>query len=136
MEHNTKADYIAKKSAWKAVTLFRILFAWLVIPLIIMIADIIKLKHQTIEFYDNYIIQKSGVIAKSERKSAFMGVVSVSVNQSIRGRIFNYGDISVDAVGKWDINTRGIANPESLKRYLNTRMVTTSGYRNSTIFVA
>lgn len=65
-----------------------------------------------------------------------MGIVSVSVNQSIRGRIFNYGDISVDAVGKWDINTRGIANPESLKRYLNTRMVTTSGYRNSTIFVA
>ncbi|MDE7070582.1 MAG: PH domain-containing protein [Clostridia bacterium] len=129
-------EYVAKKSAWKAVTLFRVLFCWLIVPLIIMIVDIAKLKSQKIEFYENYIIQKGGVIAKYERQSTFRGVISVSINQSIHGRMFDYGDIAVDVVGKWDVNTTAIADPKHLKKYLDSRMLAPSSGNTTTIFMA
>ena len=129
-------EYIAKKSAWQAVTLFRVLFFWLIVPLVMMIVDIVKLKHESIEFYDEYIIQKSGVIAKSERQSAFRGIISVSIDQSVHGRMFNYGDIFVDVIGKWDINTTGIADPRSLKTYLDSRMEKTARSQSTTVYFA
>ncbi|MCX4362998.1 MAG: PH domain-containing protein [Clostridia bacterium] len=133
---NSQPEFIAKKSIWRAITPFRVLFCWLIIPLLLMLADIIKLKCQSIEFYNDYIVQKICVIAKNERKSAFMGIISVSVSQSVGGRIFGYGDITVDVVGKWDINTKAIASPERLKRYLESKMVNRANYQNTTMFVA
>ena len=65
-----------------------------------------------------------------------MGIISVSVSQSVGGRIFGYGDITVDVVGKWDINTKAIASPERLKRYLESKMVNRANYQNTTMFVA
>ena len=129
-------EYVAKKSAWKAVTLFRVLFFWLIVPLVMMIVDIVKLKHESIEFYDEFIIQKSGVIAKSERQSTFKGIISVSIDQSVHGRMFNYGDIFVDVIGKWDINTTGIADPKNLKTYLDSRMENTARNQSTTVYFA
>ena len=111
-------NYIAKKSAWSAVTLFRILLCWLIVPIIIMLVDIIVKKHERIEFYDDYVVVKSGVLSKKERRAPLIGIVGVSISQSIRGRIFKYGDIFIDVVGRWDINTKNIANPNGLKDYL------------------
>ena len=111
-------NYVAKKSAWSAVTLFRILLCWLIIPIIIMLVDIIVKKHERIEFYDDYVVVKSGVFSKKERRSALVGIVGVSISQTFKGRICNYGDVYIDVVGKWDINTTQLANPEGLKNYL------------------
>ncbi len=111
-------NYVAKKSAWSAVTLFRVLLFWLIIPLIIMIVDIIIKKHEIIEFYDDYVVKKSGVLSKKEKRVALIGVVGVSISQTIWGRICNYGDVYIDVVGKWDVNTSQLANPNGLKNYL------------------
>ena len=77
-------------------------------------------------FYDEKIIVKSGVFNKSESQTVFSGVYSVSLSQSFMGRIFGYGDISVDCPGKWDIDTFGIKDPAALKRYLESK-ITSSG---------
>lgn len=111
-------NYVAKKSAWSAVTLFRVLFFWLIVPLIIMIVDMIIKKHEIIEFYDDYVVKKSGVLSKKEKRVALIGVVGVSVSQTIWGRICNYGDVYIDVVGKWDVNTSQLAKPNELKKYL------------------
>ena len=111
-------NFVAKKSAWAAVTLLRVLFFWLIIPLIIMIIDIMVKKSERIEFYDDYIIQRSGVLSKKEKHSAMVGIMGVSVSQTFGQRIFGYGDVVVDIVGKWNINTNDIANPNALKEYL------------------
>lgn len=111
-------NFVAKKSAWAAVTLLRVLFFWLIIPLIIMIIDIMVKKSERIEFYDDYIIQRSGVLSKKEKRSAMVGIMGVSVSQTFGQRIFGYGDVVVDVVGKWNINTNDIANPNALKEYL------------------
>ena len=116
-------NYVARRSAWLAVTPARVLFFWLIIPLIVMLVDIAIKKRDMLLFYDDCIIQKSGLLAKRERRSAFMGVVSVSVNQSLWQRICCYGDVQVDVAGKWDIDTNGLANPSGLKQFLETRMI-------------
>ena len=130
MVEQVKPNYVATKSAWKAVTFWRVVLFWLIIPLIVMIVQIIVLKHERIEFYDDKIVVKSGVLSKNERKSIFAGVLSVSVNQSLWGRIFGYGDVIVDAMGKWDVNSEGICNPKELERYLETRIVHKSSLTN------
>lgn len=112
-------NYVAKKSAWSAVTFFRVVFFWLIIPLIIMIVDIIIKKHEVLEFYDDYVIQKRGVLSRKEERAALIGVVGVSVEQTFWGRICNFGEVYIDLVGRsWDVNTSDLANPSGLKKYL------------------
>ena len=122
-------NYVAKKSAASVLSFWLIVFFWLVIPLIIQIARIVSAKCYSIEFYDNKIIVKSGVLNKNERQSVFAGVYSVSVSQSLAGRILGYGDISVDCPGRWDVDTVGIKNPADLKNYLEGH-ITASGMTN------
>ena len=121
-----QANYVAKKTAWSAVTFWRIVLCWLIIPLIVMIVDIFVKKSTTIEFYDGYIIQKSGVLSRKEKRSVFPKVASVSVNQSLFGRMFNYGDVNVDVIGQWDVDLKGLAKPHDLKKYLEDKMVEAS----------
>lgn len=124
-----KPNYIVKKSVVPVLSFWLILFFWLVIPLIVQIARIIVAKSYSIEFYDDKFVVKSGVFNKSENQSVFAGVYSVSISQSFMGGIFNYGNIKVDAPGKWDIDTRGIKNPKGLKNYLESR-ITAKGMTN------
>ena len=116
-------NYVAKRSAWTAVTPLRVIFFWLIIPLIVMLVDIAVKKRDMICFYDDCIIQKSGLLSKKERRSAFLDIISVSVNQTFWQRICRYGDVKVDVAGKWDINTSDIANPNGLKEYLEDKIV-------------
>ena len=125
-----QANYVAKKSAWSAVTLGRVLLIWLIIPIFIIIFDIIRLKNETIEFYDERIVTRKGVLSKKVKKTIFTGVVSVSVNQSLFGRIFNYGNVEVDVMGEWDVNTKGIANPHKLEEYLETKIINKNAFAN------
>ena len=124
-----KPNYVAKKSVTSVLSFWLIVFFWLVIPLIIQIARILSAKCYLIEFYDNKIVVKSGVLSKQENQSVFGGVYSVSVSQSFVGRIFNYGNIQVDCPGRWDIDTVGIKDPSALKKYLEN-YITANGMTN------
>lgn len=122
-------NYVAKKSIASVVSIWLILFSWLIIPLFIQIARIISTKCYSIEFYDNKIVVKSGWLSTSEKQSVFKGVYSVSVSRSLKGRIFNYGNVSVDCPGYWDIDTNGIKDPNGLKAYLQEH-ITAEGMTN------
>ena len=124
-----KPNYVAKKSVTPVLSFWLIVFFWLVIPLIIQITRILSAKCYSIEFYDDKIVVKSGVLNKNEVQSVFGGVYSVSVSQSFVGRIFNYGKIQVDCPGRWDIDTEGIKDPSALKKYLEN-YITANGMTN------
>lgn len=115
-------NYVAKKSVVPVLSFWLILFCWLIIPLIIQIVRILTVKAYSIEIYDEKIVTKSGLLNKSENQSVFAGVYSVSISQSLFGRIFGYGDIRVDCPGRWDIDTIGIKNPKDLKKFLETKI--------------
>ncbi|MBQ8230038.1 MAG: PH domain-containing protein [Clostridia bacterium] len=118
--------YTARKSAIGSLSFWLIVSCILIIPIFIVIFKIIAAKNYIIEFYDDKIITRSGVINKNKKQSIFMGVTATNVEQTLFGRLFNYGNVNVDCVGKWDIDTTNIKNPEALERYLQTKIVKTS----------
>ena len=75
------------------------------------------------EFYENRVVEKRGVFSIQEKQKVFLGVYTVTVRQTLAGRMFNYGDVIVDSPGDWDAKqTFGIHNPHGLKRYLEKRI--------------
>lgn len=119
-------NYVARKSAMSAVTFGRILSCILIIPIFVLVFRIISAKKYRIEFYDDKIITYSGVISTNKKQSVFMGVTSTSVSQTLFGKIFHYGNVVVDCVGKWDIDTNYIKDPDKLEEYLQTKIVKVS----------
>ena len=119
-------NYVATKSVAVEVTFLRVLACILIIPIFYLVYKCLEVKSYRIEFYDDKIVTYRGLISKSKRQSVFMGVASTAVTQSLKGRIFNYGSISVDCVGKWDIDTTAIKNPYALEEYLQTRIMSTT----------
>ena len=113
-----KPNYIIRKSGWSVVRPWHILLFFLIIPLFVMLWKIINIKDETISFYGNKVVHRSGILNKYEKTTILTRVLSVTIKQTLWGRIFNYGTIHVDVVGKWDINMRGVKNPKGAKEYL------------------
>ena len=124
MANVVKPNYVIRKSAWSVVRPWHILLSFLIVPLIIMIVKIINIKDETISFYNNKVVLRSGIFSKYERTNILTRVLSVTVKQTFWGRIFNYGTIYIDVVGKWDINMRGVKNPMQAKAYLEKFVAT------------
>ena len=112
-----------KKSSWSVIRPWHILLGFLIIPLIIMLWKIINIKDETISFYNNKVVQRSGILNKYEKTTILTRVLSVTIKQTLWGRIFNYGNIEIDVVGKWDIDMKGIKNPKKAKAYLERFVV-------------
>ena len=89
-----------------------------VIPLLVLAFRIINIKDETISFYNNKVVQREGIFSKREHTNILTTVLSVTVYQSFIGRIFNYGTISIDVMGQWDIDMRGIKDPMKAKAFL------------------
>lgn len=119
-------NYIAKKSAWSVWNFWTVLLCLLVLPIVVQIFRTITVKKYRVEFYDDKIIVKSGWLNTKMRQMVFLGVTSVSTEQSLWGKLFHYGNIIVDCVGKWDVDTTYIQNPDQLVAYLQTRIVKSS----------
>ena len=118
-------NYVAKKSVagecGGKIFLCALLF-WLVIPIFIMIYQIVKTKKFRLEFYDTRIVMRRGVFNTEERSSILTTVVGVRINQSFGGKLFNYGDVIIDVIGHWDVDTTAIKEPNELKRYIESLM--------------
>lgn len=125
-----KPNYVAQKSLVKAFSPLCVLFFWLVIPTFIIIFRILAIKCESFEFYDDHVIHKWGVLKKHEDLMPFFHVNGVSFSQSLFGSMFNYGDLVVDATGKWDLNLTGIKNPREVKAFLETRAAKEADFKN------
>ena len=125
-----KPEYTARYSILNAFTIWRVLLFWLIVPTIMIIVDIVKYKHDYIEFYDSYVVHKFGVIAKNEKRSIFPTVLSVSVYRTFWGAVFNYASIKVDVIGSFDLSLCNISNPDGLKSYLESKIMNNSQVKN------
>ena len=113
-----KPNYVMRKSAWSVVRPWHILLGFLIFPLIVMIVKIINIKDETISFYDNKVVERSGIFSKQEHTNILTHVLAVSYKQTFWGRICGYGDITIDVVGHWDIDMKGIKNPKKARDFL------------------
>ena len=130
MANPVKPNYVMKKSAWSVVRPWHILLGFLIIPLLIMIWKIINIKDETISFYNNKVVIRSGILNKHERTTILTPVLSVTVKQTLWGRICNYGTVYVDVAGEWDINMRGVKDPMKAKAYLERFVANRRGIRS------
>ena len=99
------------------------------IPLIRIIVDVVILRSQYVEFYDSFVVKKRGVFNKTEEKCMFPKILSCHVHRPFYGRIFNYGNIQIDAIGKWDVDLTNIKRPLYIRKYLENHFISAKEIR-------
>jgi uncharacterized membrane protein YdbT with pleckstrin-like domain len=67
------------------------------------------------------VVHKTGFIKRRTFEMSLDKVESVDVNQSILGRIFNYGDVTILGVGEGKETIRTIASPLDFRNYITAR---------------
>ena len=71
------------------------------------------------------VVHKTGFIKRQTFEMSLNKVESVDVNQSILGRILNYGDVSIFGVGEGNKTIETIASPLAFRNSITTRPVGT-----------
>ncbi|UPK03858.1 PH domain-containing protein [Bradyrhizobium sp. 170] len=71
------------------------------------------------------VVHKTGFIKRQTFEMSLDKVESVDVNQSILGRILNYGDVSIFGVGEGNKTIDTIASPLAFRNAITTRPVGT-----------
>src|SRR3954447_19673261 len=67
------------------------------------------------------VVHKSGFIKRRTFEMSLDKVESVDVNQSIAGRILNYGDVTILGVGEGKETISTIASPLAFRNYITAR---------------
>ena len=67
------------------------------------------------------IVHKTGFIKRRTFEMSLDKVESVDVNQSIMGRILNYGNVSIFGVGEGNKTIETIASPLEFRNYITAR---------------
>ena len=65
------------------------------------------------------VIRKIGIISRDIDEIRLAKVETVEFNQTILGRIFNYGNVSVTGTGNSYVVFRFVSNPRVLKNYID-----------------
>ena len=106
-----------------AIVFFAIFAVLLFVPIVWFVMLHIIVKNRYLEFYNDKIIQRWGVLNKNEHSTIFMGVTGTSLRRPFRGRILGYGHVKIDCAGKWDFDALYVKNPYRLVRYLRTKVI-------------
>jgi uncharacterized membrane protein YdbT with pleckstrin-like domain len=67
------------------------------------------------------VVHKTGFIKRRTFEMALDKVESVDVNQSILGRLLNYGDVTINGVGEGTETIRTIASPLDFRSHITVR---------------
>lgn len=131
-----EAKYTAKRSSLFDFSFFMCILLTVLglIPgIIYILVKILSANSYQVIFYDDKYIVKSGIINTHEDESVFKGILAVSIDQSLKGKMFNFGDVKVDVVGANNITLCGVKDPKALKKYLQTRKVNITDVKHTVI---
>ena len=67
------------------------------------------------------VVHKTGFIKRRTFEMSLDKVESVNVNQSILGRVLNYGDVTVRGVGEGAETIKTIASPLDFRNHITAR---------------
>lgn len=112
-----------RKSVWAEIGLWTVLLFWLIIPIVIAV---IKAKNYRVEIDDTTVRISSGVFNKGSNDFAVAGITRMNVNQSLWGRICNYGDVHVSLAGGTYVTLEGVVAPNEVKNALNKHLQKTA----------
>ena len=72
---------------------------------------------------DMRVVHKTGFIKRRTFEMSLAKVESVDVNQSILGRLMNYGDVTIQGVGEGTQTISTIASPLGFRNAITTRPI-------------
>ena len=90
----------------------------LVVGLAVILSAVIRRQTTELVLTDRRIITKRGLVSRDTVEMNLNKVESLHVNQSLMGRILNYGDVTVVGTGASLEPLRGIARPLELRKKL------------------
>jgi uncharacterized membrane protein YdbT with pleckstrin-like domain len=102
-------------SAGTSLALIAILLA---VGLAVILSAVIRRQTTELALTDRRIIMKRGFISRDTVEMNLNKVESLHVNQSLMGRILNYGDVTVVGTGASLEPLRGISRPLELRKKL------------------
>ena len=121
-----KVEYEGKISLWSLLSLILpglvfILLGLELLPLfglglIFLIAAFIRYKTTELAITNKKIIAKFGFISRNTIELLLPKIESIQVNQSILGRLFNYGSIIASGAGNPQAPVPGIASPIEFRK--------------------
>jgi membrane protein YdbS with pleckstrin-like domain len=89
-----------------------------IIPLIIIAIEYIRWRNHIYVVTNERVITLSGVVNKSSYDIALEKINDISTSQSLLGRMFNFGDITLESGNDQPVLMHGIASPLEFKKSL------------------
>ena len=116
---NEKVIYTGKVSLWSQLPMIIIgLFLLPVFGVGLIFWAIVFIRYKTTElaFTNKRVIAKFGFISRRTFELNINKIESVQVEQSVLGRIFNYGTLVISGAGNPQAPILGISNPMEFRR--------------------
>src|SRR5437016_3051727 len=92
----------------------------LVIGVVLILSAVVRRWTTELVLTNRRIITKRGLVARDTVEMNLNKVESLHVNQSLVGRLFDYGDVTVVGTGSSLEPLRGISSPLELRKNLGT----------------
>ena len=89
---------------------------------ILFLAILIPIWSQQIAVTDQRIIYRRGLVRRSTHELQLRAVEEISVSQSILGRIFGFGRLTVNGTGEQEIDLPALAEPVTLRQMIQEAM--------------
>lgn len=102
---------------WQKILVCALLF-WLVVPIVILIITVLTVKKDTWTIKDEKIVHEYGLFSKNEEVIYMKDITECRLNQSLGGRIFDYGDIGFSVIGKRSMIIDAVKHPEPVQKVL------------------
>ena len=90
------------------------------LTLFIALYEFLRLKNTEQGVTNKRVIFKTGIISRKTSEMTLKSIETVEIDQGIFGRLFGFGDIKVTGRGISDVVFKGLADPMSAKRQIES----------------
>ena len=111
---NEEVKYEGSFSLWDNFLWILISFGLLLIPIYIY------QKFSEIVITNFRIVGKTGIIRRKTYDYGLIRIESIETHQTILGRIFDYGNVTIHGAGESQLVIPNIKSPEEFKKQLNS----------------
>ncbi len=87
---------------------------------LIALYEYLRLKFTEQGVTNKRVIMKTGIISRKTEEMKLTSIETVEINQGIFGRIFGFGTVKITGRGVSDLEFKGIADPMSVKRQIES----------------
>lgn len=87
---------------------------WLVVPLIALVCMFLSNRTYRHYVYRDRYVYEGGLLSKKQRTQTMTQVLAVDIEQSFKGKIFDFGDVRVNLIGRGGLRIEGCKHPEEV----------------------